>query len=375
MKSGNSNLYRSLYKTKLTLLSVIAIVAGVAFLLLAGWAEHQPGWEWLASAVVTDIGAALLTTGLVVSTFEYINREHGEEQAMHRLREVVAEQAPAIRDAVIQGFAFNADDLSRVASPETLDQIVRNSLAIQLKDRELAEDVYTDLREQVLRAPERWYGVHVSVSLDPWNGGPTSGQGSMLVATVRWEHRVIPSQPVMRFSVVSDLDDYRALLEDPSTTGMWYFQPVAGLNGASPEAFELVQLTVNGEERQIRRSSRKDSQTYTMDTGVASHGDHEVKISYTYRVLVQRNSHLLTLDFPRPAKGVKVEFWHGNAGIRYVYALDQIASAQKARVTKRPESVPTPTVEVGFDGWIFPRSGVAFVWVLEGEKKRSSLER
>ncbi|WP_160050484.1 hypothetical protein [Nocardiopsis sp. FR4] len=374
MRSGNSNLYRSLYKTKLTLLAVVAIVVGVALLLLSAWAERQPGWELLSSAVVNDVGIALLTTGLVVVAFEYINREHGEEQAMHRLREVVAEQAPAIRDAVIQGFAFNADDLARVSSPETLDQVARNTLAIQLKDEELAHDVYSDLSKQVLRAPERWYDVDVSVSLDPWTGGPASGRGSMFVATVRWEYRVIPSQPVMRFSAVSDMGDYRALLEDPTTTGAWYFEPVGDLTAASPEAFELVQLTVNGDERRIRRSSRKSAQTYTVDTGVTPDGSKEVKLSYTYRVLIQRNSHLLALDFPRPAKGVKVSFSYGGSGIRYVHSLDLIASAQKARISKSPASVPKLTVELGFDGWIFPRSGVVFVWVLEDEMKAKLLE-
>ncbi|WP_082376144.1 hypothetical protein [Nocardiopsis sp. NRRL B-16309] len=367
MKSGRSNLYQSLYKTKLTLLAVIAIVVGTALLLLSAWAEQQPGWELLSAAVVNDVGVALLTTGLVVIAFEYINREHGEAQAMHRLRQVVAEQAPAIRDAVIQGFAFNADDLARVSSPEVLDQIVRNSLAIQLKDRQLAEDVYTDLRQQVIRAPERWHDVHVSVALDPWKDGPAAGVGSMFVATVRWEYRVVPSSSVMRFSAVSDLDDYRTLLDDPTTTGAWYFEPIANLNGASPESFELVQFTVNGEERRIRRSSRKDEQTYTVDTGVAAGSSEEAKISYTYRALVQKNSHLLAIDFPRPAKGVKVELWYGNSGIRHMTVLDPIASAQKSHITQRPDSVPTSTVEVGFDGWIFPRSGVVFVWVLEGE--------
>jgi hypothetical protein len=28
---------------------------------------------------------------------------------------------------------------------------------------------------------------------------------------------------------------------------------------------------------------------------------------------------------------------------------------------------PTPSVEVGFDGWMFPKAGVAFVWVLDEE--------
>ena len=90
-------------------------------------------------------------------------------------------------------------------------------------------------------------------------------------------------------------------------------------------------------------------------------------MAYTYRVLIQRNSHLLALDFPRPAKGVKVGLSYGGSGIRHVTVLDPIASTEKARITKSSDLVPTPTVQLGFDGWIFPRSGVVFVWVLEDE--------
>lgn len=374
MKSGQSTLYQTFYKTKLTLIAVIVVVFGVALLFFESWARQQGGWSWVAAVPVGEIGSALFGAGLIAIAFEYISREHGEAEAMRRLRTVLAEQAPAMRDAVIQGFAFNADDLSRVSSPETLDQVARNTLAIQLKDEELAHDVYSDLSKQVLRAPERWYDVDVSVSLDPWTEGLASGRGSMFVATVRWEYRVIPSQTVMRFSAVSDMDDYRALLEDPSTTGMWYFQPINGLTAASPEAFELVQLTVNGAERRIRRSARKSAQTYTVDTGVTPGGTEEVKLAYTYRVLIQRNSHLLALDFPRPAKGVKVSFSYGGSGIRYVHSLDLIASAQKALITKSPASVPQPSIELGFDGWIFPRSGVVFVWVLKDEMNVKPLE-
>jgi hypothetical protein len=74
---------------------------------------------------------------------------------MQRLHEAITRKAPEIRDAVIKGFAFQADDLARVASPATLDRITSNTLALQLKDRQLAEDVYADLRRRVILSPER----------------------------------------------------------------------------------------------------------------------------------------------------------------------------------------------------------------------------
>lgn len=43
--------------------------------------------------------------------------------------------------------------------------------------------------------------------------------------------------------------------------------------------------------------------------------------------------------------------------------LDFIASSETTRVSKSPTTVPGKSVSVEFDGWVFPRSGVAFVWV------------
>lgn len=124
-------------------MAVISTVLGITLLLLARWAEHTPGGAWTTNLPVTDIGSALFTTGLIAIFFEYIDQQDADERANQRLRTVLAEEAPAIRDAVIQGFAFNADDLAKVANPDVLDRIARNVLSLPLGDRDLAADAYT----------------------------------------------------------------------------------------------------------------------------------------------------------------------------------------------------------------------------------------
>ncbi|MEU2869806.1 hypothetical protein ABZ769_11455 [Streptomyces olivoreticuli] len=352
----------------MTLLATVSTVVGVGLLVLA----HRPGSQlhesWLANLPITDIGSALFTTGLIVIFFTYLDKADAEERANQRLRRVLKEEAPAIRDAVVDGFAFAPDSLTSVASPKTLDRIIENCLAIQLGDRELAADVYTDLREQVVRAPERWYDARASIGLTRWTAGPDSGPGSMFVATIRCEYRAIPSSSVLRFACVSDQGEYRELLHDPAFTTVWYFEPIAGLDGASPEAFELVQVTVDGQTRAARRTSKRGSQTFTVNLGDDVVSDQrEVTISYTYRTLVQQNGHLIHLDLARPTKGFKAELRYGDAGIRNINVLDYIAGAEQPRITRLPASDPTPSIEVSFDGWVFPKGGVAFVWVLAGE--------
>lgn len=358
-----------LYKTKLALLAILMTVVGVALLFLSSALHGVAGWEWLATEPVADLGSALFTSGLIVVGIEYIDRRDAEQRALERLRLVMQEQAPMLRDTVIQGFAVEPETLAKVASPATLDKVVQNSLSVQLGDKDLAHDVYDDLKEQVIRSPERWRDVAVSISLAPWAGGPASGVGSMFEATVRWEYRTRLTNSTQRFSCVSDQDEYRALLRDPTSTLVWYFEPVKELTAASPETFELTQFSIDGKSCPIRKGKRVRSQTFTADTETASTpGDaREVVVSYTYRVLVQRHSHMLQLDVAKPAKGLRVHFAYGDCGIRHVNVLDFIAGAKQPRISRSSAGNPKATAEVAFDEWVWPKSGVGFCWVLEAE--------
>jgi hypothetical protein len=96
-----------------------------------------------------------------------------------------------MRDAVIAGFAFEPDDLARVATPETLDKIITNGLAIRLGDAGFAEEIYRDVRQQAVGIPERLHGARTSIRLtqDP---GRAEGRTPLLITTVRWEFTVVP---------------------------------------------------------------------------------------------------------------------------------------------------------------------------------------
>jgi hypothetical protein len=254
--------------------------------------------------------------------FHYVGRRDAEEEQLGRIRQVIADD-----------LASRPDGLLTLVSSETRDRIVENCLQIQLGDRALARDLYTDLREQLIRSPERRYDMEVSVALAPWAGGPAEGRGAMSVATIRTEYLVVPVHRVMRFTCVSDLDEYRDSLQDPSCTVVHYVEPLGTLDAASAEAFELVELTVDGVRRRSGRAAPTGAQVYTASLGNgAMAGDRGVAISYTHRLLVQQHGHLLHLDISRPAKGLKVHFAYGGCGIRHVNVLDYIAGGNRTRV-------------------------------------------
>lgn len=350
-----------LYKTKLTLIAIIFVVVGLGLIFLARWSAGAAGWQWLSRFPTLDLGGALFTTGLVAVVFSYVDGQDREVRDTERLKRVIATEAPAIRDAVIDGFAFKREDLARVATPERLDEIVTNSLALRLGDAAFAEDIYTDIREQAIRATERWFDARISIrlSLSPEPTGPSP----LFVTTVTWEYTTVPTTQLRRFACVDDRADYRELVQDP-TASVWYVNPRHGVQPRSRQAFELVQFMVEGVEQKIRRAERSDGQTYSVNIGedVVAEG-RPVTITYTYRTVVPVRGHLLHLDLEQPTKGVDIELDYSDCGIEYVNVVDFIASSERTRVSQSPKTIPGQRVNVGFDGWVFPRSGVAFIWV------------
>lgn len=359
-----------LYRTKLTLLAWVLAVSGVGLLVFAKLAKTSqgPGWDLLNNLPLTDIGSALFTTGLIGVALQYFDAKDADERANERLRKVLKEEAPAIRDAVADGFAFSPEAVTSVASPETLDKVVRNCLALQLGDAEMAEDLYRDLRQEAQTPADRRYDSRVGVTLSRFEQGPTSERQG---GHVRRHHSSRVRRSVgsmLRFACVADSAEYAALLRDPATADVWQFQPTAELSADSTEAFELLEVLIDGLPCDLRRSARKGSQTFTarMHDGQSFPGS-EVHVSYTYRVLVQQHSHLLYLDVARPTRGFSVDLWYADCGISYMNALEFLAGPQATRVSRMPTADGQGNVSMSYDGWVFPKSGIAFCWVLRSE--------
>ncbi|WP_282777465.1 hypothetical protein [Nocardia sp. CC201C] len=360
-----SSTLQRLHRTKKVLAGLVFFVVGVSLMVISRTVPAVREVAWLGPLPWNELGAILIGAGVFSIWLDaYFEREKREADEQ-RLRRMFREHAPAMKEAVIKGFAFEDADLRRVATPELLDDIISNSLALRLGDREFARELYADIRDQAVQSVERWHDAKISVRLSQPSG---SDDRDRLVITVRHEYTTVPASLVRRFVSVSDLDEYRGLAQDPASTFAWYYRPGGGLDAGSKEAFELVQFTVDGEERRIRRTARKDSQTYTVNLGLAE-GDRgkERTISYTYRLRPAPHNRLLHLDVEQPTRGIDIELDYSDTDVAYVNMIDFIASSQKSIVTKTPDTVPGKVIGLKFEGWMMPRGGVAFVWVMRGE--------
>jgi hypothetical protein len=360
-----------LYQAKLTVLALLLFFVGLSLLIFGHWIQSQPHWQWLRNWPIIDVGSGMFTTGLLGVGYQYIDGADSEVRDTERLKRVLGETAPAMRDAVINGFAFEPDDLARVATKDVLDKIIVNGLAIRLNDEDFAAEIFDDLRSQAIGPPERLEDVRVAIRLS-MNRSTSKGRAPSFVATVRWEFRVTPHYSWRRFVSSSDVDEYRDLRrDDDAATSVWYLGPHSGLDAAAQSTFELVDFTVDGVSRPIRRSTKQDSQTYSVALGEkAMNADGPVSVAYTYRTALSPADHLLHLRVDQPTHGLAVTLDYSDTTIAFVNVLDFLAGGERPVLHRSGSKVPERTVSLDFDSWVFARAGLAFVWALEPPKKR-----
>ena len=362
---------KRLRKTKAFLLATSLTLAGVLLIMLNGWVSNLNlgVWDWLHALPIGELGGTLFGAGLLSTLFEYTFRKDQEEATVEQFRQIIHEQAPAMRDAVIEGFAIHPEDLKRVSNPDLLDDIAANVMALRLGDEQFAREIYTDIRDQAIRAAERWYDVEVRIRLSSALERSTNGT-PLFDVTVEWEYTTVPSSATRRFACVDNREEYTDLREDLPATSAWMMVPRPGMNASSKESYELLEFTVDGRPQTIRRATRKSGQTYTVHLDAKSRTGEAVRLRQIFRTITPCWGHRLFFELPQPARNMALSLDYTNTDITHMRVSDTVASARPVHVVRSPQEVADKVVKVSADGWLMPKSGFAFTWTLEKELPR-----
>ena len=368
MSDAESSPHHRLRRLKAALLAVSLTLAGILLMMLSAWLSPlQLGdWQWLHALPLGELGGTLFGAGLLSTFFEYTFRRDQEAHTLARFRQIIREEAPAMRDAVVEGFAIHPEDLKRVATPELLDDIAANVMALRLGDEQFAREVYRDIRDQAIRAAERWYDVAVRVRLSTAVERSTAGT-PLLDVTVEWEYTTVPSSATRRFACVSDQDEYNDLLADTPATAAWLLQNRPGVDAASRSSYELLELTVDGRSQTIRRSTRATGQTYSVDLDEDARSGKPVRIRQVFHTITPQWSHRLYFAVAQPTRGWSLRLDYTDTNIGDMRVNDTVATAPAARIIRSLEAVPGKVIALESAGWLMPHSGVAFTWTLDEE--------
>ncbi len=368
LRSSSSSRLR---KTKAALLAVSLSLSGILLIMTNGWmsALNLGDFGWLHALPLGELGGTLFGAGFLGTLFEYSFRKDQEEATVEQFREIIREQAPAMRDAVIEGFAIHPQDLRRVANPELLDDIASNVMSLRLGDEQFAREIYRDIRDQAIHAAERWYDVEVRIRLSDRTQG-SAASAPLFDVVVEWEYTTVPSGPVRRFACVSDRDEYNDLRQDVPATSTWMMVPRPGMDASSRDFYELLELTVDGEPQVIRRTARKTGQTYTVNLGDKAMAGTPVRIRQMFRTVTPTWGHRLFFELPQPGRNISLTLDYTATDIAHMRVSDTVGALVPPQVTQLPNTVPGRAISVEAPGWLLSKAGFAFTWTLNTELPR-----
>ena len=362
-------LYRRLLKTKAALLAVSFTLIGILLIMLNAWlATLSLGdWSWLHHLPLDEVGGPLLGAGLVSTILDYSYRRDQEDVAIQRTQQAIVDLSPAkLWSVLCEGLARHPGELSRLTTPERLDDAAAAIMAHRLGDEQFAREIYADIRDQAIRAAERWYDVEARVRLSTAVERSTAGT-PLLDVTVEWEYTTVPSGSERRFACVSDRAAYNALRGDIPATSSWFMAPRPGMDARSQESYELLELTIDGRPQPIRRTVQATGQIYRVQLDDAAQSGKPVRIRQIFRTSTPAWGHRLFFELPQPARNMSLAVDYTNTSIADIRVSDTVATFQPSQLVRTPEAAVGKVVSLNARGWLLPKTGFAVTWTLEAE--------
>ena len=362
-------LYRRLLKTKAALLAVSFTLVGILLIMLNAWlATLSLGdWSWLHHLPLDEVGGPLLGAGLVSTILDYSYRRDQEDVAIQRTQQAILDLSPAkLWSVLCEGLAHHPAELARLTTPERLDDAAAAIMAQRLGDAQFAREIYADIRDQAIRAAERWYDVEARVRLSTAVERSTAGT-PLLDVTVEWEYTTVPSDSERRFACVSDRAAYNALRGDIPATSTWFMAPRPGMDARSQESYELLELTVDGRPQPIRRTVQETGQTYRVRLDDAAQSGEPVRIRQIFRTSTPAWGHRLFFELPQPARNMSLAVDYTNSPIADIRVSDTVATFQPSQLVRTPEAAVGKVISLNARGWLLPKTGFAVTWTLEAE--------
>jgi hypothetical protein len=149
---------------------------------------------------------------------------------------------------------------------------------------------------------------------------------------------------------------------------VWFLAPRPGINAADRECFELVQFTVDGKDRPIRRSQRKTGQTYSVDIGEnAVRQGKPVTVRHVYRTVTAKDAHGLLVAVTAPIHGLALAFDYTDTDIAKAHVADLAPQESGVRYINSTPNLPERIVGTEVPGWLLPQTRFTFVWTLASE--------
>lgn len=357
-------------KLKIHRVSLWSILLGVVLLSCANVdiIKYQVIVEWIKM-----LAGTLIVAGIVTGTYELMVREETLKQITESIdetfrvlkKDIGNTVKQSVSSCVGQSLLLDKKIQKEILSSGKISEVMLTCLSTKVGE-EMSQELLTGVINPVINAFEStkqrvMYDYDLNIQLEE---SKEPGTESIFYSLrLRVEYKYVLKIPQFRFACATSLETFRVLIDDPTVVYAYYLS-----NPTIPDIrfnIDDIDLQCEGHSISLQRTESK------IREGVKeiSYGSFELpkyvgkecKLFYRISTLIRKDGHMYFVRIKHPIRNLRATFDSGNTTITQVSVSDQFVASggvvlQEETIGGRIRRV------VSVDGWVFPNSGVTFVW-------------
>ena len=251
-----------------------------------------------------------------------------------------------------------------------IDGIIRRCFQTRARNDELGDAIYYEMFETLFGKKDRQlelrsdFRYHIRVTGFPSEEGVSDPvRRDYFRVTTRVEYMKAIRNPVFMIGCATDNKQLAAFFEDPRCEYRWLLNPGEGL--VPDRDFQVSRVRIDGEAVPLIRTedTRCGREVWCGSEDLRKKLNRQARMEIEIETKQRKSNRLFSAYLVYPTRGMEISFQYGGTGIRNVREIGFFAGKHPYPETSREEG-QSVTLRLGNDAWIFPVSGVTFVWDL-----------
>ena len=251
-----------------------------------------------------------------------------------------------------------------------IDAIIRRCFQTRAKNEELGDAIYYEMFETLFGKEDRQLELRADFCYDirvteaaPEDGVPESIRRDYFKVTTRVEYTKAIRNTEFMIGCALDNEQLAAFFEDKRCEYRWLLN--GGEDLAAERVFRVNGIRIDREDVPIIRTenTKRGYEVWCGSEKLKKKLNRQVRMEIEIETKKLKSNRLFSAYIVYPTRGMEISFHYGGTGIRNVRDVGFFAGKHPYPEVTRKEG-KSVTLKLGSEAWIFPTSGVTFIWDL-----------
>ncbi len=251
-----------------------------------------------------------------------------------------------------------------------IDSIIRHCFQTRARNEELGDAIYYEMFETLFGKEDRQLELRADFRYDirvtqfaPEDEALEPLRRDYFKVTTRVEYTKAIRNAVFMIGCAPDNEQLAAFFEDKRCEYRWLLN--GGENLVAERDFRVNRVLIDREDVPVIRTD-KTTRGYEVWCGaeeLKKKLNRQVRVEIEIETKKLKGNRLFSAYLVYPTRGMEISFHYGGTGIKNVREVGFFAGKHPYPEVTRKEG-KSITLKLGDEAWIFPTSGVTFIWDL-----------